>query len=242
MSFNYSPKIVTDNLVLYLDAANTRSYPTTGTTWTDLSKFNNGGTLINGTTFNSNYGGTILFDGTNDYLITADNQSPSLNITSQITLESWISPGAIANISHSDAIFSKGFSSDGNSGTYEMLILPSGGINYPLFRVRVGSSTPTYFPTNIPLNINQNYHYVSTFNGSILRIFINGVESGSGLSSVGSIEANTQQLTIGVRYAQRGGIDSFYTGSIYSCRIYNRALTQQEVLQNFNTTKSRYGL
>jgi hypothetical protein len=63
MAFNYSPKIIQDGLVLYLDAANTKSYPTTGTTWTDLSRSGNNGTLINGPTFNSGNGGSIVFDG-----------------------------------------------------------------------------------------------------------------------------------------------------------------------------------
>ena len=67
MSFNYSPKIVTDGLVLYLDAANTRSYPGTGTTWTDLSRSSLPTPLYNGPTFNSTNGGSIIFDGIDDY-------------------------------------------------------------------------------------------------------------------------------------------------------------------------------
>jgi hypothetical protein len=53
MAYNFSPKIITDGLVLYLDAANTRSYPGSGTVWTDLSRVGNNGTLTNGPTFNS---------------------------------------------------------------------------------------------------------------------------------------------------------------------------------------------
>ena len=68
MAFSYSPKIVTDGLVLYLDAANNRSYPGSGTTWTDLSRGGNNGTLTNGPTFNGANGGSIVFDGTNDFI------------------------------------------------------------------------------------------------------------------------------------------------------------------------------
>ena len=68
MAFNYSPNIITDGLVLYLDAANTKSYPGSGTTWRDLSKSQLNGTLTNGPTFNSANGGSIVFDGTNDYV------------------------------------------------------------------------------------------------------------------------------------------------------------------------------
>ena len=68
MAFSYSPKIVTDGLVLYLDAENTRSYPGTGTTWSDLSRDGNNGTLTNGPTVDSGNGGSIVFDGSNDYV------------------------------------------------------------------------------------------------------------------------------------------------------------------------------
>ena len=68
MAFQYSPKIVTDGLVLYLDAANTKSYVSGSTTWNDISRTNINGTLVNGPTFSSDGGGSILFDGSNDYV------------------------------------------------------------------------------------------------------------------------------------------------------------------------------
>ena len=64
----YGPRIVSNGLVLCLDAANKRSYPGTGTTWTDLSGNSNNGTLTNGPTFSAGNMGSILFDGTNDYV------------------------------------------------------------------------------------------------------------------------------------------------------------------------------
>ena len=67
MSLNHSPSIVTDGLVLCLDAANPRSYPKSGTTWSDLAGASNG-TLTNGPTFDSGNGGGIIFDGTNDFI------------------------------------------------------------------------------------------------------------------------------------------------------------------------------
>jgi hypothetical protein len=73
MSFHYSPKIITEGLVLYLDAANTRSYVSGSTTWNDISRSGNNGTLINGPTFNSGNGGSIVFDGVNDYVALGNN-------------------------------------------------------------------------------------------------------------------------------------------------------------------------
>ena len=79
MGVAYNPNIVTDGLVLCLDAANKRSYPGTGTTWTDRSANGNNGTLTNGPTFDSANGGSIVFDGTNDYVTTTKNNLDTLS-------------------------------------------------------------------------------------------------------------------------------------------------------------------
>ena len=78
MAIKHSPRIVTDGLVLYLDAANTKSYPGSGTTWTDISGKSNNGTLTNGPTFDSGNKGTIVFDGSNDYVSETSGLSDSL--------------------------------------------------------------------------------------------------------------------------------------------------------------------
>jgi hypothetical protein len=243
MVFNIDyPAIVTDGLVLNLDAGFTPSYPTTGTTWYDVSPSGNNVTLINGPTYSSNDGGGIVFDGIDDYGITTVNQTPDLNITSSITIESWIKSTALANASHGAGINSKGLSSDGNTGVYETLLIKSGVSNYPFFRLRIGGISPAYVPLNIPISLNQTYHFVSTYDGSTMRIYINGVESGTGLSTSGSIETNTQQLTVGTRYLQKSGSNSAFSGSVFENMIYNRALTATEITQNYNAQKSRFGL
>ena len=82
-----------------------------------------------------------------------------------------------------------------------------------------------------------------TYDGTIMRIFVNGIESGSGLSTSGTIQNNTQQLTIGVRYLARNiGTDHYFSGNIYLSKIYNRALSATEIQQNYNATKTRFGL
>ena len=244
MIFNIDyPAIVTNGLVLNLDAGFTPSYPTTATTWYDVSSGGNNGTLTNGPTFNSANNGSIVFDGVDDYAVTTQDQTPNLNITSFITLETWLKSTAVANSQHGDGVNSKGLSSDGNTGVYETLIVSSGEINYPFFRLRIVSNTPTYFPTNISLSLNQIYHFVSTYDGSTMRIFINGVEAGTGLSTSGNIETNTQPLCIGVRLVHRNfGGDSFFSGNIFTNRIYNRALSKLEITQTYNAQKGRFGL
>ena len=88
MATLYSPKIVTDGLVLCLDAGNNKSYPSSGTAWNDLSGNNNNGTLTNGPTFTGSFGGSIVFDGTNDY-VDLGNIS-QLKPTTQITVSAWV--------------------------------------------------------------------------------------------------------------------------------------------------------
>ena len=90
MAFNYSPKIVTNGLVLALDAANKKSYPGSGTTWSDLSGNGYTATLLNGTAFSSINFGTFVFDGTNDNASIPYNTN--LDPTSGITFEAWIYP------------------------------------------------------------------------------------------------------------------------------------------------------
>jgi hypothetical protein len=83
VALSHSPSIVTNGLVLCLDAANTKSYPGSGTTWTDLSGRGNNGTLVNGVGYNSGNLGSLVFDGVDDYVITS-------TITSYKSLNMWV--------------------------------------------------------------------------------------------------------------------------------------------------------
>ena len=87
MGLSHSPRIVTDGLVFCVDAANKRSYPGVGTTWTDLTANKNNGTLTNGPTFDSANGGSIVFDGTNDYVDLGS--SLSISTSSPFSVEFW---------------------------------------------------------------------------------------------------------------------------------------------------------
>ena len=89
MSFSYSPKVVTDGLVLYLDAANPKSYVSGSTAWNDVSRGGNNGTLTNGPTFNSANGGSIVFDGVNDY-VALGNISSLILANNQFTISYWL--------------------------------------------------------------------------------------------------------------------------------------------------------
>ena len=230
MSNNYGPKIVTDGLVLCLDAANRRSYPGSGNSWLDLSGNGNNGTFGPGTaapTFSSGNGGSLVFDGSNDYVNVAT--ATSLGINSSLT-------------SFSINIW---FTTMG-AGEYYLFDNWNGGVDISL-RVDNGKFESYLAATGSNLllcgfgynnGVWQNFNL--TWNGSnIVNAYANGVGIGSNTSSItGSFESNAP-FRIGHRPAGGG---AFFPGKIAQLSIYNRALSADEVRSNYLATKSRFGL
>ena len=219
MAFNYSPKIIQDGLVLYLDAANTKSYPTTGTTWTDLSRSGNNGTLINGPTFNSGNGGSIVFDGVNDYT------SFSTITNNTYTIDFWYKMGG------NDGSYGY-FASSGDNG----LAISEGGTFNGLIYGQfyywngVGANKLGIIPSTTNWN-----HICALINTSINNIQIYG--NGNQLSTTTVTSMSTSITNIG-RYITANL--NFLKGNLASYKIYNRALSASEILQNYNATKGRY--
>jgi hypothetical protein len=223
--FKNSSPIVTDGLVLYLDAGNVKSYPTTGTTWTDLVGVNNG-VLTNGPTFNPSNGGSIVFDGTNDYVNCGN--TPRATITgSSVSLEAW----ANYNISQQDW---KGiiYKSDGNSSGYQLFIDSAERVAFGVMTT-AGFSRPN---AGFTLPENTWNHIVGSYDGSNMRIYVNGILYNTTAQS-GSILTSTTNLFVGMSF---GGEE--FPGYIAIARIYNRGLSTSEVLQNYNATKQRFNL
>jgi hypothetical protein len=236
MAFNYSPKTVTDGLVLYLDAANTRSYVSGSTTWNDISRGGTNGTLINGPTFSSGNGGSIVFDGTND----TTNFGNILNIgLNSLTMSCWVK---FTTGTGTFGIIGK-TSFRSYSGRYALFV-ESNNIN-TLFQ-----STNTYLISH-PISSfldNKFHNLVMTINRTgFMFLYIDGISRGipQDVSSTNGINLNTSTdyLYIG-SYADITGQSPtlFLNGSIANSLIYNRALTSQEVTQNYNATKTRFGL
>ena len=233
MALSHSPRIVTDGLVFAVDAANSRSYSGTGTTWSDLSGNGNNGTLTNGPTYDSANSGSIVFDGVNDYW-TASNSS-SLNISgSNITIGVVYKSNGLSDAQHGDGLISKG--SGANDGQYELLLVPSGTKNIAFFRC---NTVGTYSPGSTTMDIGTIYFITGVLSNGYMRLYINGVQEGTGVQQSNSIVSREQGLSIAARY---GGSFAALNGNIYSASIYNRALTAAEVKQNFNATRSRYGI
>jgi hypothetical protein len=220
MAFSYSPKIVTDGLVFAVDAANKKSYPGSGTTWADLAGANDG-TLINGPTFDSGDGGSIVFDGSNDRVST--NYNEALN---DFTICAWFkgeNQGSTRRIA--DKSYTGGFwlgYHGGNSTTgYWGGGIRQSGAPYGLY-IGPFDSTRWNFISMKREGTTQ------TLNGNGLTLSSSQTVSGNSLS--------TDNLLIGY------GGGQYMNGNIAIVKIYNRALSSTEVTQNYNALKSRFGL
>jgi predicted outer membrane repeat protein len=237
MSLSRGPKIISNGLVLYLDAANNKSYPRTGTTWYDLSQNNYTGTLTNGPTFNSANGGSIVFDGTNDYVDTVNTGTTFQFANVTFTVSLWIKTTS----STGGVIISKGATAStagwlfqfDSSGTVSGTTKGSTGIN-----TYNRSSTATV-NNNTWRNIVSVYTTNTTTLGSnTTSIYIDGVLS-NGTGTLGGAVYATTTDTIQIGRRPTG---DYWSGSVSNIQIYSRLLNANEILQNYNATRKRYGL
>jgi hypothetical protein len=216
--------IVTDGLVLNLDAGNPLSYPGTGTTWTDLTTNGNNGTLINGPTFDSANGGSIVFDGTNDY-VNCGNAS-NLQITVG-TISVWVkttTPG-----SGYRGIITKQFS-------WGLFVQDDILITFDWGNVNGTRSTGINISDGTWKNVVMTFTQTIGAPSNNAIVYLNGNPV---LTTTIKYSNNTINVELG-----RGGssTEQVLNGNISQALIYNKVLTPQEVLQNFNATKGRYGL
>lgn len=223
-SHKNSLPIVTNGLVLHLDAANPKSYSKSGTTWFDLSGNGNDGTLINGPTYSSSNGGSILFDGSNDYASVSNNVSI---VNNNITLNIWAYPTSIG-------VYKTLISSEPVLSTQNGYGIRQRIDNVWWFVVgREGNGE------SVQTNLNQNMwvNLSGTYNGSTMILYKNGISVGS-TSSARTINFSNN-LTIGILPTT---LNDPYAGNVSLVQIYNRALSTSEVLQNYNAAKNRFGL
>ena len=215
-------KIATDGLVLALDAADRNSYVSGSTIWRDLSPNGYTGTLSNGPTFSSNNGGVIVFDGADDRCVIS-NTIPSL---STFTIEFFLNTAVV-------------------DGTQNIFLDQNTSLRYEVtttnkFNIHLGNGSTWAFTTdssNTVVVANTWYHTAWTWNGSLSIIYVNGILDASyshSASSSGTGDITLAQYFSGTSYA--------WSGRIGSVKIYNRALSAAEILQNYNAQKSRFGL
>ena len=206
-------------------------YPTTGTTktrgtiWTDLSGNGNTGTLTNGPTYSSSNGGSLVFDGVNDYVNLGTPSSLTSLYTSnnKVTICVWVRINA--NVGQ-DIIF--------DSGSNECIQLDLFG---NAFRFAITTSGGTIRTANNPLNINTWNYCIGTYDGTNVSSYSNG-SLVSQVGQTGNISSDTSNFIIGNYSNLNYGLN----GNISQVSIYNRALSASEIQQNFNAMRGRYGI
>lgn len=226
-------KIVTSGLLEHYDAAQLRSYDGSGTTFTDLSGRNKNGTLVGTSTFSNSYGGQLYFtDGS--YITLGDNPvSNGIYSTSAVSFCIWLKlPWPQAYLGQKNICVS---SSNGAMWGLNMRYDTSNNLYWDVKRAAgdtAGVSTTFSFDVI--------YNLVGTYDGSYIRLYVNGSQIGSGVYFPGTINVNAYSpgFTIGGGDNDRGAI----RGYVYNSLIYSNALSSTEVLQNYNVIKTRFGL
>jgi hypothetical protein len=236
MTVAYNPSCVTNGLVLYLDAGNTKSYPGSGTTWTDLSGNGNTGTLVNSPTFDSGNGGSLVFDGTSKYVGIASSSSSTQAGATSFSVEFWVKKAA-QNTNFLAGPYNNtttiGWSVHWNRVSDELYFY-------------AGDGTLRYNRYSLPWT-NSWFNIVAVFDGALptaterARFFINSQQMTANLNSNGmytSVPATMPAFLIGnlVGYPEQT------TGNVALAKIYNRALSATEILQNFSALRGRFGL
>ncbi len=229
------PQIVRSGLVLCLDAANQRSYLGSGTVWSDLSGNGNTGTLTNGPTFNSENGGSIVFDGVNDYV--GLGTPSSLNLTSALTISAFVNISSfVTNTWYT--IYEKGY-----GGPIEQTYFRINNYTNPR-TLQVGtyndSGADRLASVSIDtLSTNTWYNFCGLYDGAAWRLYIDGVFQTS--TTTGGPYVQNNPVSVGAAWIVNS-YSRIFNGRIANCLVYNRGLTAAEVLQNYNATKSRFGL
>ena len=211
------------SLKLWLDASNPLSYPGTGTLWSDLSGNGNNGTMVNGVTYNAANGGVMSFDGVNDYVSLINPIQNPL----EMSINLWFYPRAGAT----GVIYSYR-----NSPT-QLIQITQQSATEVLYQIRGANNVILQLSHSIQLN--QWVHLVGVFNKNTgVHTFCKNGECVNGSLNLSGIALNSTAHRIGSIYSNVGFVNMLFNEPA----IYNRALTAEEVKQNFQATRNKYGI
>jgi hypothetical protein len=235
MGTNVRQGIVTSGLVMYLDAGNRKSYAGSGTTWSDLSGNNYTGSLINTPTFTTAEQGSFIFNGSSQYVNHGNIANPG---TGSFTLAVWIKTGSTSLIGWIGKTRAAGLAGrfaifqDSSAPGKPACIIDYSGIGVSI----IG-----------PTTINDNkWHYITQVANrtSTMILYVDGKPDNSINIAAGSaVNLNLSNSFYLATYPNASGTPAnFAIGSIANAQYYNRALSPQEVAQNYNATKTRFGL
>jgi hypothetical protein len=224
MSYRTGPKIVTDGLVLCLDAADRNSYPGSGNTWYDLNNSYDANIVAGGSpTYRDIYGGVFDLDGTDDMMLISDPGS-----LGNFTVSCWVYPLL------------------GSTGGYPCIIASAYPlkVNFMISYLNSNSVVAGIYNNNggwtdlTGINVSGGWQCFSyTYNGSQTLLYRN-----STVIRTRSTTIAAQSSNLGIRLGRRWDSADYWNGYISSVRIYDRALSSDEITQNYNATKGRFGL
>jgi hypothetical protein len=224
-----------DSLVLSLDAANVKSYPRDGTLWYDLTGKNPSCNLSSGARWSNISHGAIFFDGTDDYVSYNTGDTPSCNITTNLTLDAWVYISGYPNTDYG-GIINFGSSTSGPQYTLNITNLNQ-KFSFGTRDITLGWPGSTFLVnSNGSYSLNTWTHIAVTFSNNNVIFYINGKLDGvTALGSNTLASINDAFLNIGRNQVT----NTYFNGRISIARIYNRVLSSQEVLQNYNATRTR---
>lgn len=228
MAYRNGPKIITDGLVLCLDAAISKSYPGSGSTWYDLSTSKINGTLNNGPVFNSANRGYFSFDGVNDYV---NQPSSSLNLT-DFSFSAWIHGSGIIFGSGVEETWPRYWFFQQSGFTFRPTQVIGNGINYTISipsPITSQWNMVSYVRSSSTMYAYQNGILVSTYSSFPTNALVTYANWGQ---FIGKVKRDFNQYTS----------ELFFTGNIAQVSLYNKSLSANEVRQNFNATRGRFGV
>ena len=230
--FNTTENIVTNGLVLNVDAGKSASYPGTGTTIYDLSGSGLTGTLVSSPTFSTLNGGSLVFGGSS-YI----TRSSALDAGQNFSVTAWIYPTSLGS---RNAIVGNGYPYTTDNGWLFCICDNNFSLFQALF-LSIGQNNVLKISNSYVFQLNKWSHVSCSVSGggSSVKFYVNGVETSYGFTtgSGRTISYSNNEFHIGMRHSTTG---ERFAGNISQVQIYNTTLTAQEILQNYNATKSRY--
>lgn len=244
MSLGHGASVVRNGLVLHLDAANAKSYPGSGTVWKDVSKERHTATLVNGI---SHDGTNFTFDGISDYVDVGND--PSYNATGSITIElvfNRTSVGSgfyqvVASNTRDCCGVYDGFQIQISNSTVNPAPIVCNLWNSNNYNGVNWDSSFTQLSISNSVGVNVWYHFCFTYDlfSSSFKLYKNGILANS---STKANALSTNQASYNLMVGKSPSHNANFTGYIPETRIYNRALSADEIKQNFNALRGRYGI
>lgn len=235
MAVNTRNSIVTNGLVLALDAGNTKSYVSGSTTWNNLANSSVSGSLVNGPTYNPSNGGSIVFDGVNDY---GRVNQLDLSLTNKITISFWLKFTSTTVKLLSELTTN----SDTVTGAFQ---IATSAVNPGDLYAHVYQGGYNMIRTNASYNDGLYHNVAFVFDLSLavdqkIKCFVDG--NNANKTQMQSTNVTSNFLKDDLYLLSRAGTSFYQPCTLGVYQIYNRALSSQEVLQNYNATKTRFGL